>query len=164
MVKIKIDSNLLRVQALFSYWISEVSDNSKAFKAFIPEFQKTRVALIGAGRAVDGAKFQRLSPEYAARKKRKYGSKPILVATGKLLGAVAGGSGWRQWVGKKSMTLKVDIPYASYHQEGTQRMPQRNFFLTKDGTLTKMDYAQLLQAMSGNIDDAIKATFGKLEK
>jgi hypothetical protein len=157
MIKLNIDHNLVRLQQNFIKFSDMIKDMSPAFKLFIPEFQKSRVGWIYAGRDVDGKRFTPLSKKYAVRKKMLYGSQPILIASGKLINAVRGNEGWKQKITKDSLSMEIDLPYASYHQDGTNRMPQRAYFLTKQGTLNKMDYAQLLQAMEGQIEDASKA-------
>jgi hypothetical protein len=83
------------------------------------------------------------------------------------LKAIVGGPGWTQAIGMKSLRLGLTLDYASYLQDGTHlkdgtcKMPQRNFWMTTKDTLTKMDYAQLLQAMEGQIDVYSKAMLNK---
>ena len=157
MIKLNIDHNLLRLQQNFIKFASVVMDLKPAFKKFVPEFQKSRVGWIYAGRDVDGQKHKPLNRLYRIRKQKLYGNQPILIASGKLIRAVRGGSGWIEKVEKKSLTMGIDLPYASYHQDGTRKMSQRAYFLTKKGTLNKMDYAQLIQAVEGEIDGNIEA-------
>lgn len=154
--EIFVNHNILRLRLNFVRWMQEIEDNSPAFKMFIPKFQKNRDAWIYAGRAVDGRRFKALTPAYKAAKKRRYGHQPILIASGRMIQAVRGGPGWFESIGPKSLEMGVDIEYASYHQDGAPsiNLPQRNWFLTKEGTLTKLDYAQLLQAMEGKIQEA----------
>lgn len=147
-----IKTNILRLQENFAKWMSAIEDNSKAFEMFVPQFQNSRVGWIYAGRTVDGVRMAKLSPKYKKAKEKKYGTQPILIASGDLIKAIRGGSGWEQVIEPKSLEMGIDLDYASYHQDGTAKMPQRNYFLTRDGTLNKMDYAQLLQAMEGKIN------------
>lgn len=155
MQELYIQSNISRLEQNFIRWSEKVKDMSPAFYKFIPQFQKSRGGWIKAQRTVDGESYSPLSPKYSIRKQRIYGNKPILIATGKLYYAVTGnskfGAGWRQEVKPKSLYMEVNLPYASYPQDMT-RGKQRNYFLTKNGTLTKMDFAQLIQALEGNID------------
>jgi hypothetical protein len=155
-MKLVLDSNLARLQSNFIRWVDRISDMRPAYRKFIPEFQRNRVGWNKAQRTVDGGKYAPLSPKYAEQKRKKFGRKPILIASGRLMTAVSGGQGFIQKIGKKEMTLGIDLPYASYPQDMT-RGKQRNYFLTKNGTLTKLDYAQLLQAMEGKIEEASKA-------
>jgi hypothetical protein len=155
-MKVFLENNIARLQQNFIYWSDQIADLRPAFKLFIPEFQNSRYGWILAGRTVDGVRFSPLTPRYSIVKNKIWGRKPILVASGKLLNAVRGGGGWTQSMTKKELTMGINLPYASYHQDGTSKMAQRNYFLTKSGTLNKMDYAQLLQAMEGQIEDATK--------
>lgn len=163
--KIFLKSNIARLHQNFVLWVDKIGDMREAYKKFIPEFQKQRVGWIYAGRSVDGKKFKALTPKYKKEKEERYGRQPILIASGALIGAVRGGTGWHQQIGMKELTLEIDLPYASVHQDGSidGKIPQRNYFLTSDGTLNKMDYAQLLQAMESKIDDLIKAQLNNLE-
>jgi len=153
-----------RMHNTFHKWSDEIGDISKAFEKFVPYFQESREAWIMSGRTVDGKKFAPLSPSYKARKIKKWGRKPILVASGRMLGALTGGPGWKHKISKKELRIDLDIPYASYHQEGTPKMPQRNFFMTKEGTLNKLDYAQLLQLIEGEMEQSTKAMTSRLDK
>lgn len=160
-----LKSNISRLHTNWVLWVEKIGDVSKAFKIFIPEFQRSRVGWIYAGRTVEGIRFKPLVPWYREAKKAKYGNQPIMIASGALIGAIRGGEGWVQKIGAKELTLGIDLPYAGTHQFGDpeRKIPQRNYFLTKEGTLTKMDYAQLLQAMEGQINDSIKAQLNNLQ-
>jgi len=160
MTEFNVQTNLLRVQQNFIRWSEKIEDLSPAFEMFIPQFQKSREGWILAGRNVEGKQHPALTERYAVRKQQLYGNRPILVASGKLLGAIRGGSGWKQRVTKKSLTMEIDLPYASYPQDMT-RGKQRNYWLTKNGTLTMMDYAQLIQALEGSIDIQTEAILNK---
>lgn len=155
MTELFIQSNITRLEQNFIRWSEKVPDMTDAFNKFIPQFQKTRGAWIKAGRTVDGDRYAPLTERYKIRKQKLYGNKPILIASGRLYNAVTGnskmGMGWRQEVKPKSLEIEINLPYASYPQDMT-RGKQRNYFLTKRGTLTMIDFAQLIQALEGNID------------
>lgn len=158
-----LKSNILRVHQNFLRWADEVGDLTSAFTKFVPEFQRTRVGWIYAGRTVDGKRFASLSPKYKAYKMRKYGNQPILIASGTLINAIRGGQGWKQHISPKELEMEINLPYASIHQDGGARMPRRNYFLTREGTLNKMDYAQLLQAIEGEIEETTKTMLNRME-
>jgi hypothetical protein len=63
-----------------------------------------------------------LSPRYAAIKATMFPGKPILQATGALRQAASNPRGEYT---SRAMTLTIDNPVASYHQEGTDKMPAR---------------------------------------
>lgn len=157
MYEVFLDTNILRLQSNFIKWADEIGDMSDAYKTFVPSFQRSREGWIYAGRTVDGKKFAPLSPRYAITKNLLYGNQPILIASGKMINAIRGHQGWKQRITKDNLFMEIDLPYASYHQDGTSKMPQRNYFLTKNGTLNKMDYAQLMQAMEGRINEVTEA-------
>jgi len=155
------EETFTRLHNTFHKWSEDIGDISKALEAFVPYFQESREGWILAGRTIDGKKFAPLSSPYKERKLKKWGPKPILVASGRMLGAVKGGPGWKHKVTAKELQIELDIPYASYHQYGTSKMAQRNFFMTKDGTLNKLDYAQLLQLIEGGIEKSTDARINK---
>lgn len=156
-----IKHNLLRLQENFGKWLRTIPDSTDAFERFIPEFQKSREGWILSGRTVDGIRFAPLSPKYKAWKDRHYPGRPILIRTGRLLSAVTGGPGWFHRSMPKELRIYITVPYSSYLQDGTSKMPQRNFFLSKDGTLVKGDYAKLLQAMEGKIQESVETILNK---
>ncbi len=163
MPQIFLNSNILRLHMNFIKFAEIVGDVSPAYKRFIPEFQKSREGWIYAGRDVDGKRFTPLSPRYRKRKEAIYGSQPIMIASGVLINAIRGGQGWSQKITSKSLHMEIDLPYASVHQGGylKRNIPQRAYFLTKNGTLNKMDYAQLIQSIEGEIEETTKAVFNK---
>lgn len=64
---------------------------------------------------------------------------PLLVDTGKMMqAATGGGAGGIKEVDGRSLTIGVrgsSVPYASIHQEGSARMPQRRFLSASEKTL-----------------------------
>lgn len=85
-----------------------------------------------------------LSDRYASDKVRRFGSQPILVATGRLKESLTGGAGriFRQ-EGNETLRFGTSVPYGVYHQSGTSRMPQRRILdLTKDDRRTMMKMLQ----------------------
>ncbi len=85
-----------------------------------------------------------LSDRYAADKLRRFGSSPILVATGALKESLTGGSGFIQrQEGNESLRFGTQLGYGVYHQSGTSKMPQRRILdLTKDDGRTMMKMLQ----------------------
>lgn len=89
---------------------------------------------IAEGRSPKG-KFKKLSPAYAAWKRRHYPSQPILVATGSMRNSLARQVKWtsptrvRLSVGATGVDRKgrSNADKAEWHQDGTPRMPARKF-------------------------------------
>lgn len=65
-----------------------------------------------------------LSPDYGKWKATHHPGKKILDLGGDLRESLAGKLGVRELT-RKSMTVGTQIPYASYHQNGTSKMPAR---------------------------------------
>lgn len=77
----------------------------------------------GAGRR--GA-WVHLSPAYAAWKASVVGSKPILQFSGKMVQSLTGSGGQTIYEAEpQTLVLGSAVPYAAYHQTGTETMPQR---------------------------------------
>lgn len=72
------------------------------------------------GGAID-AYWQPLSPNYQRQKSKKYPGRGILEASGKMR------YGYQLYTSSDYALVKMadDITYAKYHQEGTDKMPQR---------------------------------------
>lgn len=76
-----------------------------------------------------GLRWAPLSATYAAWKEIHYPGAPILVRTGKLKRSMTeqGSEGNITLIGSTSAVFGSYIPYGRYHDEGTQRLPKRNF-------------------------------------
>ncbi len=85
-----------------------------------------------------------LSARYAADKSRRFGSQPILVATGALKESLTGGSGGiARQEGNTSLRFGTQLGYGRFHQTGTSNMPQRRILdLTNDDRRTMMKMLQ----------------------
>lgn len=85
-----------------------------------------------------------LSEKYAADKIRRFGSQPILVASGNLKESLTGGSGMiARQEGNESLRFGTQLGYGSFHQTGTSRMPRRQILdLTNDNRRTMMKMLQ----------------------
>lgn len=71
--------------------------------------------------SVIGQPWQRLSDRYAAAKAKKWGSKPLLVASGRMQ------KSFRHKAGKMDVTIDNPTPYFKYHQSTDTRyvLPRR---------------------------------------
>jgi len=84
--------------------------------------------------AAEGPGWAPLSESYAAWKHVAYPGAPILVRTGAMRGAFAGGVGSEFTVTTDRLSINPSrYPYWKYHQTGTDRMPARPI-LQFDGT------------------------------
>ena len=74
-----------------------------------------------------GEKWAALSPEYAGWKQKHFPDKPILQRTGDLMDSLTNPNspnGVRREE-RKTLTLGSTLPYALFHQVGTENMPAR---------------------------------------
>jgi phage gpG-like protein len=99
-----------------------------AWKGVQSEFYKIQKAQFGSeGSAGKSGKWQALSPGYAKAKQKRYGSRPILTASGTLYKSLtsANASGAVVEMTAQELTLGTSVKYVGYHQRGTKRMPRR---------------------------------------
>lgn len=92
------------------------------------EFRKIEKEIFGSeGAQGASGKWEPLSVPYAARKTKKWGSVPILQASGRLYKSLTqrGGPDAVYETAPQEMTIGTKVPYAGYHQTGTNRMQQR---------------------------------------
>lgn len=87
--------------------------------------------------------WEPLSPRYAAWKARKYPGAPILTRTGKLRRSLTVRPFGIERITPDSMTIGTDIPYATYHQHGTARMPARPIVAMTEAT--RRDWVKRVQ-------------------
>lgn len=83
------------------------------------------------GRGPNRGAWAALTPRYAERKRRIYGSKPILEASGRLRQALTEESSpyaARAYTATQFAYGTAGVPYASFHQSGTGRMVDRPLF------------------------------------
>jgi phage gpG-like protein len=104
-----------------------------------------------AGRYVGG--WRALSPAYAAWKMAHYGSRPLMVLLGPLRASLSspGSRNAIYRVNGRTMVIGSTLPYATAHQRGAGRLPQRRIVFAPKPAITRA----LLKAW---IVDSTKAT------
>ncbi len=100
-----------------------------------------------------GSKWAQLSDAYAAWKAVHYPGKPILERTGRLLASLSSskGAGAVYEPKPKSLTIGSTVPYAIFHQKGTEKMPQRKEIVLSEHAkreLMKLAQMYLIQIAS----------------
>jgi phage gpG-like protein len=77
----------------------------------------------------EGMRWAPLSTRYAAWKQQHYPMRALLVRTGALLSSMTeeGARGNISVIGKNGAIFGSSISYGIFHDEGTSRMPKRNF-------------------------------------
>lgn len=105
-----------------------VGDLRVAFALIAKDWRKSNMAqfsLRGSGQ------YPPLSAHYAAQKRKKYGNRPIMVATGRLRDSLTGSpnSDSIQQIGKTNLIMGTVVPYGIYHQSDAPRrkIPLRKF-------------------------------------
>lgn len=121
--------------------LSRVTDRIENLEPFYDDFGKYLKEAIENQFDTQGGRSRRwepLSPRYAAQKLRRYGSRPILVASGFMRDEVLSAP-IRNRNAPSGVELFVEVPdYALYHQTGATlhhggRLPQRRIVdLTED--------------------------------
>lgn len=105
--------------------------DSHVFPLLTPVFEATERRQFDAEGAgpVDGA-WEPLSPAYEAWKLEKYPGKPILERTGAMREGLTSTSAFsrRESSGNTFVFGTSGVPYASFHQTGTAKMPVRAVF------------------------------------
>lgn len=98
------------------------------WKAVAHEFRKIEKEQFSSeGSAGRSGKWKPLTAKYAERKQKKYGSMPILQATGKGYRSltVEGAEGAVYNESAQELVIGSSIPYMAYHQRGSNRLPKR---------------------------------------
>lgn len=101
-----------------------------------------------------GGKWRPLSRPYAKQKARKWGVQPILRASGRLAKSLTGNTSDSVLVQtKQEFAIGTKLFYATFHQQGTSRMPQREVIAFSDAQRTDIQKAMqkgLLRIIRGD--------------
>jgi Phage virion morphogenesis family. len=101
----------------------------------------------------EGPGWPRLSPDYAARKARKFGSKPILRATDELYGSFSkGAAGNVTRIRPLQAEFGTSDPVGMFHQEGTSRMSKRKII-----EITGDDEARFIRVAAKSISERLRS-------
>lgn len=109
--------------------VADLRKNGIWLKVKQAAYRELKEQFSSEGAAGVGGKWKELSSPYKERKAKKYGSVPILQATGKLYRSLTrdGGDSVVDYQ-PLEMSLGTTVPYAAYHQRGTGKMPARPVF------------------------------------
>lgn len=104
-------------------------------------------AYTGAGR------WAALSESYGAWKQRHYPGKPILQLSGDLYDSMTSRPFGIDVVDDDLMVIGTGVPYASYHQNGTEKMPARPM-IEQPSELDRLQFAKYLHnwIVKGTVD------------
>ena len=114
-------------QALTQDMIARAQDLSPVFEVMHEAWVTEMIEQFNTeGAYYDGEKWEALNPEYAKRKLKKYGPLPILIRTGRLIKSFIGEGGEHVKIIRPDYAeFGSSVPYAQWHQKGTDKMPQR---------------------------------------
>lgn len=135
-------------------------DLSPIWEKISDDFRETEEQQFSNEGAFEGnRKWSDLSPKYAIVKAFRWGSVPILTASGKLRASlsVKGAEGSVNDIQPQGMTVGTSIEYGIYHQTGTSRMPAREPILLSDdqkkrwGTITRTELKDMINLKAEQI-------------
>lgn len=157
MIQITFDMGGVEVvKQQFATYGADVSDLTPAWTEIADDVQAQFALNMASEGAVFGHGWAPLQPNTIAERVRKgYGAGPILWRTGELGQSLSGDGGMAiKEVTPTSMTVGTSVPYATYHQTGTKKMPQRkiiglSFAARSQVVRVLADYIRLLAAKAG---------------
>lgn len=117
----------VQLSIALSRMIRAVDDLRPFGPAFREAFNAVELEQFGSqgAKGRDG-RWAALSKPYEAWKRKRWGNKPILQASGRLMEALTGKSGDTLLISEPHLIgLGAVVDYGSYHQHGTSRMPAR---------------------------------------
>lgn len=112
-------------QLTLERWENQLDDSEPVFQAMAEQFGKTMTSQFRKQGGHSGSQWAPLSPAYAAWKQRLFPGKPILQLGGDLRDSLIKRPFGVDEVWDKGMVVGTAVPYATYHQNGTDRMPAR---------------------------------------
>ncbi|AYD81509.1 tail completion or Neck1 protein [Arthrobacter phage KBurrousTX] len=110
------------------------------------EHQKTiwRQQFDQEGAYTGTSRWSSLSPDYGAWKQRHYPGKPILQLTGDLVESMTERPFGVDIISHNQMVIGTAVPYARFHQDGTEKMPARPIVQKPSGR-DRLQFAKYLQ-------------------
>lgn len=140
--------------------IKQVGDLSVAFTLIAKDWRKSNMAQFSLQ---SSGLYPPLSALYAARKRKRFGNVPILVATGRLRDSVTlrGNSDTIQIISKTGLILGTRTFYGIYHQSDAPRrkIPLRKFLFIGPEAPSSSPYdirVGRLQRWLGYIEEEVK--------
>ncbi|WP_029136171.1 phage virion morphogenesis protein [Nakamurella lactea] len=106
-------------------WTDRLTDASPAFDRMASTVATIEQQQFSSQGGYGSGGWSPLSPRYRAWKMRHYPGKPILERTGALKRSLTDRPFGIEQINETEMTIGTEVPYARYHQRGTDRMPRR---------------------------------------
>ncbi len=136
------------------------------FPRLVPVFEDAvRRQFDARGKGPAAGQWKPLSPSYEKWKARAFPGMPLMERTGDLREALTDASSsmaWREWSASEFSFGTAGVPYASYHQTGTGRLPARpvfDFGSDFDSELTSALQLGIVDAMrAARVDEVAEVT------
>jgi phage gpG-like protein len=132
----QVDRTLARIQ-------HQVEDARPVWADIASRFVRLEQRQFASHGAAASGGWAPLSPAYAAQKAKRYPGQPILVATGALRDSLTRRPLGIEVLEAKAMTIGSGVDHGKYHQNGTDRMPQRRPVEVTE--TTRRDWVKLIQ-------------------
>ncbi|MGL5926336.1 phage virion morphogenesis protein [Chroococcidiopsis sp.] len=117
MIKIEVTQD--KTAAMLKSFKSKVRDLSPPLEGFANYLKKETEQQFEQEKDPEGDRWANLAPSTLTQKRRLGYPDKILTRTGKMRKSV------RVAVSNRNLIFAIATPYATYHQEGTKKMPQR---------------------------------------
>lgn len=126
-LNLKFEADKSEFNRGFNKLENTLDDFSPVWKEVQTEFYKIeREQFDSEGRAGESGKFKPLSPAYERVKQAKFGSVPILTASGRLYKSLTSETSDSVVItNKQDAAFGTNLPYAQAHQKGARNLPQR---------------------------------------
>lgn len=118
----------IQFSRVFDTFDMEITDMRPVWDQLEHDFIQTQLNVFSMEGAVDNrARWQPLSPMYAAWKQRVYGNLSILQLTRRMMRSLTEPNHPDMVLVKErdAFVIGTRVPYAIFHQKGTRKMPQR---------------------------------------
>lgn len=132
----------------FDREISRFSNGVSDFRVVAPSILTALRSIVADQFASQGRGLWRpLSKRYAAQKARKYPGKTILRRTDRMYDSLVKRTASSiVSINKNELTYGTSVPYASFHQAGTKKMPARKII-----ALTEADNDRIVKAVQARL-------------
>lgn len=127
-------------ETVFSREINRFSNGVSDFRIVAPTILTTLRSIVADQFATQGRGLWRpLSKRYAAQKAQKYPGKTVLRRTDRMYDSLVKRTASSiVSINKNELTYGTSVPFASFHQTGTRKMPARKIIALTEGDKDKI--------------------------
>jgi hypothetical protein len=155
-IEVKV-TGVERTKRTFKELAKRVDDMTPVWKDFREYWQKDLMPKSWAskGGLMEGSRWAPLTPEYRKWKAKAGGSKELLKLSEKMFKAATGGSGWKDKIEKKSLTMGIEGE-AYYYWVQHRKTNPRYYFYTPKEDLPKRAWAELVKMTDDYLQEVDK--------